>query len=278
MEALQYHIDFDMAEPFDGPLDLLLSLIQKNKVEITDIPIALICDQYMAYIEEAQHMDLDLAAEFIVMASELMLIKSKMLLPKVEEAEEDPRAALAEALLKYQQAKEAAAKLALLYPTFSGRMVKDTDEISVDKTYVADQSVMSLCAAVRRIVAYREEKPRAEKVTFSPMISSPIVPVEAKIVGILKHFEVKEEKISLDALLDDSVSLADMIAIFLGVLELVKVRRLRIVEDPDRVGSLLGTDTAFVLGEDTGEHIESDFDQTVDPSLFTSQKEALTHE
>ncbi len=273
MDALQYHIDFDMAEPFDGPLDLLLTLIQKNKVEITDIPIALICDQYMAYIEAAQHMDLDLAAEFIVMASELMLIKSKMLLPKTEEEQEDPRAGLAEALLKYQQAKEAAAKMALLYPKFSARLVKDTDEISVDKTYVSEQSVTSLCAAVRRIIAYREEKPRAEKVTFSPMISSPIVPVEAKIVGILKHFEVKEE-MSLDTLLDDSVSLADMIAIFLGVLELVKVRRLRIVEDPDRVGSLLGVDTTFVLGENNGEAIESDFDLTVDTSLFATDKEA----
>ena len=269
MDTEHYHIDIDMAEPFDGPLDLLLTLIQKNKVDITDIPIFLICDQYMAYIEAAQHMDLDLAAEFIVMASELMLIKSKMLLPKTEEEEEDPRAGLAEALLKYQQAKEAAAKMALLYPKFSGRMVKDTDEISPDKTFVADQSVMSLCAAVRRIIAYREERPRAEKVTFSPMISSPIVPVEAKIVGILKHFETQTE-MSLDSLLDDSVSLADMIAIFLGILELVKVRRLRIVEDPNRLGSLLGPDTAFVLGEDTGESFESDFDQVLDPTLLTS--------
>ncbi len=273
MDALQYHIDFDMAEPFDGPLDLLLTLIQKNKVEITDIPIALICDQYMAYIEAARHMDLDLAAEFIVMASELMLIKSKMLLPKAEEEQEDPRAGLAEALLKYQQAKEAAAKMALLYPKFSGRLVKDTDEISVDKTFVAEQSVTSLCAAVRRIIAYREEKPRAEKVTFSPMISSPIVPVEAKIVGILKHFEIAEE-MSLDKLLDDSVSLADMIAIFLGVLELVKVRRLRIVENSQKIGSIFGTDTTFVLGEASEEAIQSDFDEQVDPSLFSTEKEA----
>ncbi len=275
MDALQYHIDFDMAEPFDGPLDLLLTLIQKNKVEIQDIPIALICDQYLAYIETAQQMDLDLAAEFIVMASELMLIKSKMLLPKTEEEEEDPRAGLAEALLKYQQAKEAAAKLSKLYEKYCGRLVKDTDEISVDKSYVADQSVTSLCTAVRRIIAYREEKPRAEKVTFSPMISSPIVPVEAKIVGILRHFD-RSEEMSLDALLDDSVSLPDMIAIFLGVLELIKVRRLRIVEDPHRVGSLLGLDTTFVLGEDSGESIESDFDKPLDTSVFTNNEKEVS--
>jgi segregation and condensation protein A len=243
VDTLTYHL-----ETFDGPLDLLLSLIQRNKVEITDIPIALICDQYMAYITEAERLDMDLASEFIVMASELMLIKSKMLLPKAEPEEEDPRAALTEALLKFQQAKNAAALLAKAYPKFSGRMVKDTDEISVDKTFVADQSVTSLCLAVRRIIAYREEHPAADKVTFTPMIANPIVPVEAKIVGILKHFEASE-RVSLAELIEDSVSLPDMIAIFLGVLELVKMRRIILVEQ-EVEGSLLGTDTQFLIGEE----------------------------
>ena len=90
MEPLTYHL-----ETFDGPLDLLLSLVQKNKVDISDIPIFLICDQYMAYIQAAESLDMDMASEFLVMASELMLIKSKMLLPRVEPEEEDPRASLA---------------------------------------------------------------------------------------------------------------------------------------------------------------------------------------
>ena len=99
IEQLTYRLD-----QFEGPLDLLLTLITKNKVSITDIPIAIICDQYMEYIEEAQRMDLDIASEFIVMASELMLIKSRMLLPRDEESEEeDPRAALAAALLEYKR-------------------------------------------------------------------------------------------------------------------------------------------------------------------------------
>ena len=76
-------------DQFEGPLDLLLTLIQKNKVSITDIPIAIICDQYMAFITKAQEMDMDIASEFIVMASELMLIKSKMLLPRAEEEEDN---------------------------------------------------------------------------------------------------------------------------------------------------------------------------------------------
>ncbi len=266
MEALTYHL-----ETFEGPLDLLLSLIQKNKVEITDIPIALICDQYLAYIAEAESLDMDLTADFIVMASELMLIKSKMLLPKEEEEEEDPRAELMEALIKYQQAKAAAAYMGKRYPTYSGRMVKDTDEITVDKTFVADQSVTSLCQAVRRIIAYREEHPTADKVTFTPMIAKPIVPVEAKIVGILKHFDT-DKTVSLNRLLDDSVSLPDMIAIFLGVLELVKMRRIILVEH-DVEGSVFGLDTEFIPGEETEDDIESEFSSDFD----TQQKEVMSH-
>ena len=250
MESLQYHIG-----DFNGPLDLLLSLIQKNKVEITDIPISLICDQYMEYIREAERLDMDLASEFIVMASELMLIKSKMLLPRPEPDEEDPRAALADALLKFMQAKAGAAKLAPAYPIFSGRMVKDTDEISVDKTFVADQSVTSLCLAVRRIIAYREERPHADRVTFTPMIASPIVPVEAKIVGILRHFDVHEQ-VRLADLIEDATSLPDMIAIFLGVLELVKMRRIRLSDmDSDSEGTF-GIDTAFCIGDAVAEDEE----------------------
>lgn len=245
-QQLTYHL-----ESYEGPLDLLLTLIQKNKIDIQNIPIALLCDQYMEYIREAELMDLELASEFIVMASELMLIKSKMLLPKENVEEKDPRTDLAEALLKYAQAKNAAAVFAKLYPQYSGRMVKDTDEISIDKSFVADHSVVAIMAAVRRIISYREEAANRpdEKVTFTPMISKPIVPVEAKIVGIIHHIE-KKSKATLSELLTDSVSLPDMIAIFLGVLELVKVRKIRIVENEDEPAGVLGEDTVFVMGED----------------------------
>ena len=271
MESLNYRLE---ATDFDGPLDLLLSLIHKNKVDIADIPIALICDQYMEYIREAERMDMDLASEFIVMASELMLIKSKMLLPKVEPEEEDPRAALADALLKFQQAKQAAAILGKAYPRFSGRMIKDTDEISVDKTFVADQSVTSLCLAVRRIIAYREEHPTAEKVTFTPMISAPIVSVEAKIVGILRHFE-RTERVSLASLIDDSVSLPDMIAIFLGVLELMKMRRLRLVDDGEVPDAVLDIHARFEMGDGIEDERDStaDSDQVIMDIPNSEQKE-----
>ncbi len=244
MDSLTYRLD-----QFEGPLDLLLTLIQKNKVNIEDIPISLICDQYMEFIHNAQSMDMDIAAEFILMASELMLIKSKMLLPRDEAVEEDPRKQLADALQKYQQAKAATLLLAPRYATYGGRMIKDTDEISVDKTFVLDQEVESLCLAVRRIIAYNEAAERAKsKEPFTPMISKPIVPVEVKIVGILDRLTKKRE-VSLGSLLDDSVSLPDMIAIFIGVLELVKIGRISIVEDDGIPGHLEGITTHFVLNE-----------------------------
>ena len=96
------------SETFDGPLDLLLSLIQKNKVSIYDIPIAEILDQYVDYMESMRSENIQIAAEFIVMAAELIYIKSKMLLPR-EEEEEDPREGLVNALVEYQKIKVAAA-------------------------------------------------------------------------------------------------------------------------------------------------------------------------
>lgn len=241
--VITYHI-----EQFEGPLDLLLTLIQKNKVNIEDIPISLICDQYLEYIREAQSLDMELAGEFIVMASELMLIKSRMLLPRVTENEKDPRRELADALLRYQQAKQAAAKMIPLYQRFSGRMVKDTDEISVDTTYVADQQVTSLCLAVRRIIAANESRPRAERQVFAPMIAKPIIPVDVKIVGILQHID-RKKKPSMRDLLSDATSLPDLIAIFLGILELIKVRKILIDEDPDSYTVIHGASTRFVIND-----------------------------
>ena len=244
MEAVTYRLD-----QFEGPLDLLLTLIQKNKVSITDIPIALICDQYVEAIADAQELDMDVAAEFLVMASELMLIKSRMLLPRDEETEADPRATLTDALLRYQQAKEGAQKLAPLYAFYSGRMVKDTDEISIDKTYVHDQDVTALCTAVKRIIAYNNALERAANTAFTPMISKPIIPVEIKIVSILKIME-KQSVASLEDLIIGEVTLPDLIAAFLGVLELVKVRKLLIADDIDAENALLSASTRFILNEE----------------------------
>ncbi len=263
METVTYRI-----EQFEGPLDLLLTLIQKNKVNIEDIPIAIICDQYLAYIKDAQDMDMELAGEFIVMASELMLIKSRMLLPRPEDAEKDPRRELADALLRYQQAKLAAIKMSPLYQRFSGRMVKDTDEITVDRSFVVDQDVTALCLAVRRIIAANESRPKAEKQVFAPMIARPIVPVDVKIVGILHHME-KKPKPTMKDLLSDATSLPDLIAIFLGILELIKVRKILIDEEEDSYTVIHGSGTRFVINETPPD--EEELEKVYSPSVDSDE-------
>ncbi len=223
-EQLTYRLD-----QFEGPLDLLLSLISKNKVSITDIPIALICDQYMEYIDEAQRLDLDIASEFIVMASELMLIKSRMLLPHEEGTENDPRREIADALLLYQQAKLAATELRPLYDQYSGRFIKGTDDIPPEKGLPLDLDpellIKALNSVMRRIRIANAE--RAPKDLVNPLIKHKIVSVEEKIEQICALLEEHEEA-SLFFLLKDATSRSELVARFMGVLELIKINRITI--------------------------------------------------
>ena len=258
MENITYRLD-----QFEGPLDLLLTLIHKNKVNIEDIPISIICDQYMQYITEAQKMDMEVASEFIVMASDLMLIKSKLLLPREKEEEEDPRKQLTDALLRYQQAKDAAAKMHPLYSVFSGRQIKDTDEISVDRTFVADQDIQKLFLAMRRIADFNEALEHAQKNAFTPMIAKPIVPVEHKILQIMSRLNTSRYQ-TLEDFISDSVSLPDMIAIFIGVLELVKTKRVLLVENDEENIDNYGLSTVFTLNNNyvPEEDVNNDEEET----------------
>ena len=111
---------------YEGPLELLLALIAKNKMNIFDIQISVIFEQYMGYVAEMRRMDMEVAGEFITMAAELMLIKSRMLLPKQEE---DPREELVRKLMEYKLAKEAAGWLSERGREYSGRFEKDTVDI-----------------------------------------------------------------------------------------------------------------------------------------------------
>lgn len=224
IEQLTYRLD-----QFEGPLDLLLTLISKNKVSITDIPIAMICDQYMEYIEAAQRMDPDIASEFIVMASELMLIKSRMILPHEEGTENDPRREIADALLLYQQAKLAAKELRPLYEEYSGRYTKGTDDVPPEKglplNLDAALLTKALGAVLRRIKVAESAKTPTELV--NPLIKRKVVSVEEKIEEICALLEEQDEA-SLFFLLKDADSRAELVARFMGILELIKIHRISI--------------------------------------------------
>ena len=264
IEQLTYRLD-----QFEGPLDLLLTLISKNKVSITDIPIAMICDQYMEYIEEAQKMDLDIASEFIVMASELMLIKSKMILPHEEGGENDPRREIADALLLYQQAKLAAKELKPLYDEYSTRFVKDTDEVPPEKGLPLDLDtellLKALNSVMKRIKIAQAERTPSELV--NPLIKHKIVSVEEKIEEICSLLEEQEEA-SLFFLLKDADSRPELVARFMGILELIKIHRITIttvkyIEDIIEYEEN-GLEMKFKLNPNyvPGDITESEFDRT----------------
>ena len=223
MEQLTYRIDL-----FEGPLDLLLSLIQKNKFDISDIPIALICDQYMEYITAAAERDLEISSEFIVMASRLMLIKSRMLLPKLESDEEDPRAELAAAVLEYARAKEASSIFSVMYSMHSGRMVKDTDEIKADNT-VSEHDVSLLSEALSRILSEAKTTERAAT-RFTPLIQRKTASATEKAYTVMRYL-YKNGRVPVDELFANEESRSDMIAVFLAILELLRSQRIIIVED-----------------------------------------------
>ena len=275
IQQLTYRLD-----QFEGPLDLLLTLISKNKVSITDIPIAIICDQYMEYIEEAKKMDLDIASDFIVMASELMLIKSRMLLPHEEGTENDPRREIADALLLYQQAKIAAQELKPLYEEFSGRYVKGTDDVPPEKGLPLDLDpdllIKALNAVMRRLKIAQAEKTPTDLV--NPLIKRKIVSVKEKSEEICALLEEHEEA-SLFFLLKDSDSRAELVARFMGVLELIKINRITIttvtyVEDVVEYNET-GLEMKFKLNENyvPEEGAESEFDHTDDENSDEKKEE-----
>lgn len=217
-------------EVFEGPLDLLLRLIEKNKVQITDIPIALIFEQYMEYIDEMKRMDMEVAGEFIVMASELMLIKSKMLLPKPETDEEDPRAKLAAALAEYSRMKAAAEYLAGQFEDFSGRLAKDTDEVRPDGGRLEPQSAEALRRAMLGVMRALD-KSQVENINkslaeqpFEKILRAPIVPVAGKIFGVIRYLVRHGETLYTSILLTAETK-SELIATFLAVLELIKKNR-----------------------------------------------------
>ncbi len=218
-EEITYNLDI-----YSGPLDVLLEMIQKKKIDIRDIPIAEICDQYLQYIEEQQRFDMEIAGEFIIMASELIRIKTAMLLPRTEENWEDPRKPLANALELYRLAKENAKGLRPLYEEYSGRMTKDQDEVPPERGLPYGLDPMLLTKALSKMLVRIQNMPKPTALV-DPLIKTRIVSVEEKIDEVISKLE-RYETVSFFGLLKDAEDKPELIAIFMGILELVKLRRI----------------------------------------------------
>ena len=222
-ETLSYKLDV-----FEGPLDLLLNLIAKNKLNIYDIPIAELLEQYMAQIHEMQAADMDVASEFLEMAARLVHIKSVSLLPKKEE-EAALKQELTGQLLEYQQCKEAAMRLRERF-SLDG-IVRAQADIPADLTYKRHHKPEELLSAYLSMLGKKKPpEPQKPEDTISKLITRRVVSVASQIVFVLRSLW-KKRHVSLKELFRGKNDPSERVAAFLAVLELVKDKRLRVDGD-----------------------------------------------
>ena len=223
---MQYQVNLDI---FEGPLDLLLYLIKKSEVDIYDIPIALIAGQYLEYLDLMRELNLDVAGEFLVIASTLIKIKSQLLLPPgaVEgegEDEADPRAELMEHLLEYQRYKEAAQQLVarelLEKDIFTRPQAEEPGEAKGEEDVLIEASLFDLVDALRKVI---ERKDLPEK--FMGVAVEKIT-VRDKIISILQQLR-QTPQIAFQSLFTPLVTRYEIVIAFLAVLELMRLRAIK---------------------------------------------------
>jgi len=218
-------------EAFEGPLDLLLHLVREQKLDIHDIPIATITGQYLAYLDVMKALNLDVAGEFLVMASTLLYIKSKSLLPRhgdeLEEEEEDPemlRQELSRRLIEYGKFKEAAARLAERPVLGRDVFVRDflVEELPEEEIAIAELSMADLITAFKEVLARMPSGEAheifVERITIADAISF--------LLDRLKE----EGSIRFDNLVGRCKTRNEVISFFLGILELVRLRTIRLYQ------------------------------------------------
>ena len=216
---------------FEGPLDLLIYLIKKSEVDVYDIPIVLITAQYLDYLDLMQELDLDVAGEFLVMASTLIHIKSRLLVPRLETAadadeEEDPRDALVRRLLEHEQFKAAAELLhereivrSAQWPRPDSR-VEDISGEPFERELEVD--LFSLLQAFQSVIARSRERPTV-------LLPPEVVPVETRIEQLLEQLS-ETEACAFEDLFVDASSRRDLITTFLALLEMIRLKLIRVFQ------------------------------------------------
>jgi segregation and condensation protein A len=221
-----YRVKLDV---FEGPLDLLLHLVKKEEVDLSNIPIAKITDQYMGYLELFQQLDLDVAGEYLVMAATLLHLKSRMLLPdedtQEDEEGEDPRAELVRQLLEYQRFKEAAETLhrrdLLARDVFTRDPARDDHETEQDVVY--DVALGDLLDALQDVL-----KRAAPEVVHEVILEQ--ISLRERICFILDSLRERQAMLFTELFPADSTRL-QILTTFLGLLELVRTRMVQVRQE-----------------------------------------------
>lgn len=236
MEAISYKLD-----NFEGPLDLLLHLIEKNKMNIFDIPIAELTEQYLDYVSKDENVNMDVTSDFLVMAATLLEIKSKMLLPLVKDEnneEVDPRDELVERLLEYKKYKDLGGKLMdiedeapeymLKSPTIPTDVRKYMPEINYEEL-LAGIDINKLNEVFTDVLKRKRNSIDAIRSRFGT-IEKEKIPLKDTIISVVKYAN-ENNKFCFRDLLMEQPNKTLVIVTFLAVLELMKVGRLKITQE-----------------------------------------------
>ncbi|MCC6543450.1 MAG: segregation/condensation protein A [Nitrospirae bacterium] len=216
-------------EVFEGPLDLLLHLIKKNEVNIYDIPISLVTQQYLEYIDLMQDLNLEIAGEFLLMAATLTHIKSRMLLPREEKAgedeeSEDPRAELIRKLLEYKSFKEVAEELGQREDTWRDIFYNPPDKTIEDEEVFVEVGLFELLEAFRDVIAKIPDKRSLD-------IEPDELTVRGRMTAIIEKLDIASaDGVTLISLLEDECTRRTIVVTFLALLELARIRLIKLMQ------------------------------------------------
>ena len=211
-------------QDFEGPLDLLMHLIEKDKVDIYDIPIVDIAEQYITYLNAMKEFDMDVASDFLVMAATLLQIKSRMLLPKPpvesEEEQEDPRQMLVDMLLEYRKIRIQAKMLTESLATALGYHQRKPMQFPDIRKKIKPLTFEDLLESLNGLLTRQDHEPALiERQRFN---------VQDKMKKIIDLLEENNHSLEFSALITNNVSRSEIIASFLAILELMRLNRITI--------------------------------------------------
>ena len=242
MEEPKYHLagvvrsKTESLEDFDGPLDVILLLLSKNKIEIQDIKISLILEQYLAYLDEMKRMDMEIASEFIAMASHLMYIKTKMLLSVSDQAEAQSEMDLLIRSLEERQRKEAYEQIKTATAFLEGRneigcnlFIKQPEPVKRDGIYQYRHDIQDLLDAVA-VLAERSESTLPPVANFAGIVGAEPYPVVTKAAEVLKRLIVAGVS-KFKNLFRGNKTRSEIVATFLAILELCKMKSVLVETD-----------------------------------------------
>ena len=231
------HTKSEMLEDFEGPLDVILELLSKNKIEIQDVSITAILEQYLAYLEEMKRLDMELASEFITMASHLMLIKTKMLLSAAEQAEAENELDLLRQTLMERKRKEAMDQIRLAITELEPRneigrnlFTKEPEPLKREQGYRYKHTVADLLRALDMITERNARQLPPPTANFQGIVGKEPYPIGKKTGEVLRQLVLRGVE-RMKNLFKGNRSRSEVVATFLAILDLCKTNAVTLEDD-----------------------------------------------